>query len=218
MNKEVSNTRLLLDNESGSINTLSMLLCIVAIGAYLKGGQAALEQYLPPFLHLLLLIILGIITMFTIGCEVHVLLLGEKSAGQLRRELNRQTKRLRRFIKSSRDRISAVEQRTEFAAGLLRPAAYENLSHAKQVVNGLDRRVQKVRSMLETKKRRKIYEAAELMGATLSPFESCTDSLIDARPLPPLDSDQWIPTVEQLLSAVEFESVRAMSKRASKVA
>ena len=201
-----------LKNELGSINTLSMLLCIVAIAAYLKGGKAALEAQVPPLFHILLVVILGVVTLFTVGCELHVILLGEKSAGQIRRELNRQLKRLARFVKSSRQRVDAIEERAEFAAGLLRPIAYENVTHVKQILNGLERRITTVHGKVNSKRKSEVYEAATLLGETLAPFESCTDSLIDARPIPPIEADDWIPTVEQLLSAVEFEAVRAMSK------
>ena len=189
-----------------------MLLCIVAIVAYLKGGKAALEGHVPPMFHILLLTILGVVTVFTMGCELHVLLLGEKSAGQIRRELNRQLKRLARFVKSSRQRVEEIEERAEFSAGLLRPIAYDNMAHVKQVLDGLERRITTVHGLVNSKKKQDVYEAATIIGAKLAPFESCTDSLIDARPMPPIEADQWIPTVEQLLSAVEFEAVRAMSK------
>ncbi len=212
MSRSVSRIQNLVRNEVGSINTVSMLLCIIAIAAYLKGGKEALEAQVPAFYHILLLILLGVVTIFTVGCELHVLLLGEKSARQIRRELSRQLKRLARFTKSSRERINAIEGRAEYTAGLLRPNAYENMSHLKQLLTGLERRITKVHGLIQSNKKQDVYEAASLIGAELSPFESCTDSLIDSRPLPPLEADQWIPTVEQLLSSLEFEAVRAMSK------
>jgi len=200
------------DNETGGFNSIFMLFCIIAIGSYLKGGRALLEQLNPAY-HLGIVAVIGVVTIFTLGCQLHVLLLGEKSPGQIRRELDRQSRKLANFIKLSRDRIAEIEQKVEFSAGLLRPIAYDNITHSRQLLDGLERRVRQVHSLTTSKKQRNIYEAAALMGAPLSPFDNCMDSLIDARPLPPLESDQWIPTVEQLLSSIEFEAARAASRQ-----
>ena len=202
----------LLQGELGSFNSLCMLFCILCIGFYLKGGRDIIASHYPTNIHYLIVAGIIVVSIFSIGCQLHIILLGEKTPRQLRRELGRQTKKLASLICYARERLSRIEQSAEYCSGLMRPIAYENAGHLRQLLNGLERRVLLVNDLVKTKKKRKIYEAAELMGSPLSTFENCTDSIIDTRPLPPMHTEQWMPTIEQLLSSLEFEAQRASAK------
>lgn len=214
------NNRLLADckeasDEAGKITVIAMLICLASIIGYLKVGRFVLPEALTAQQHTVLLLIIFTTTLFTIGCVLHVIFLGEKSPRQLRKELKKQLKFLQEFLVRSKDRIEAVENQVSYRTGLLRPAAYDNLSNLRQIMSALERRTKEVDFLLATKRKPMLYRAAELIGADLRSVENCFEQLIDSKPLPAITSDNWIPTVEHLLAALEDESRRARSLRAA---
>ncbi len=203
------------EGEAGRLTVLAMIFCIVAIAGYLKVGQFILPKMLAPNQLTLLLLLVGTITLFTIGGVIHTILMGEKSPRQLRRELRRQIKLLSAFVAQTKERIADIEGQIGYRAGLFRPVAYDQLTQLRQLIFALERRVTEVEFLIASRRRKLLYRAAQVMGSDLFAVESCLDQLIDARPLPPMRSEEWIPNAERLLAIVEEESKRAQSLRAA---
>ncbi len=98
-----------ISEESGKGTVLAMLLCIAAITAYLKVGRVWIEANVPHFYGSIVLLMLAVITVFTLGCALHMIFIGDKSGRELRKDIKRQTDELYRFIASTDKRIHELE-------------------------------------------------------------------------------------------------------------
>ncbi|MCB0324684.1 MAG: hypothetical protein KDD69_13975 [Bdellovibrionales bacterium] len=195
-------------DEAGKGTVWAMLLCIAAITAYLKGGQIWLTAHLSPFHHILLLLTVGVITLFTVGCALHMVLVGDKSRRELRKDLKRQIDELYSFVAESQTRIQELETRTMRHAGVIRPRGINSLGAARRIVAAIRRRADEVNALLSTRNKYDLIDAHELLCQELDVTENAVDSLIGADPIPTLRPEEWLPTVSSLCEQVDAEIER----------
>jgi hypothetical protein len=205
-------------DQRGSMTALSMFICLLLSVLYLRGGRELMSAHLPADLHLLLISLVAVMTVFTVGLQIHLILSGEQSPRQLRRTLRRQIKELSLITEAALERLARIEDTVSWQSRLVRPVAYDHASRAQELINRLIHRGRAVEKLLAAKSKEKLFEAAELIGSPLAAYESSLDSLIKARPMPTLESAQWIPTLEQVLSAAEFEVEKSEERLRRKAA
>lgn len=197
------------DNEQGAMTSICMLFCIAGIIAYIKVGRFMLTEAYSLEIHLMIVSLLAVVTLCTIGCQIHMIIKGEKSPGQIRRLLKRQLKELSIATTAALERLNLVEDTISWKSRTVRPMAYEHGARAQELISRLISRGRAVEELLRYRRKDAVCAAAELMSAPLCASDNCQETLIQARPLPELMPEQWIPTLEQLLQATEFEVDRA---------
>lgn len=207
-NSKATISEFLIENEAGKGTVWSMLFCTIAIGAYLKVGRAWLLEHAAPFHHSVLVLTVGIITIFTLGCALHMIFVGDKSARQLRRDLKRQVEELNQYVAASQKRIQEIETRVVHHVGVIRPYAINSLGSARRITNAIKRRAAEVSDLLASRSRYDLIDAHELLMADLDVRESAVESLIGSDPLPRLAPEEWLPNVEHHCAIIEQELER----------
>lgn len=195
--------------ERGAMTSVCMLLCILAIVTYIRFGRDILTQAYSLEIHLMIVSLLAVITLASVGCQIHMIIKGEKSPRQLKRILKRQLKDLSIATTTGLQRLSEIEKTLSWKSKTVRPIAFEHGSRAQELISRVIHRGREVESLLSRRNKGSIFAAADLISSPLAPFENSQETLIKARPLPTLDPEQWLPTLEQLLQATEFEVNRA---------
>lgn len=190
--------------EVGSATLWAMLFCTASLIAYLKIGRAFLDTHVPPFYHLLIVLTLAIVTIFTLGCSIHMIFMGDKSTRYLRRDLLKQTEELARFVIQSKKRIRDYEAEALRQAGNIRPHCLDCIGQARRIVNALGRRGDEVRKLLATRNKLDLIDAHGLLRKELVITENCMDSLIGMDPLPAVPADEWFSTVENLCEQIDM--------------
>lgn len=187
-----------LAEEDGKGTVLAMLLCIGAITAYLKVGRLWLDANIPHFYGNIILLMLAVVTLFTLGCALHMIFIGDKSGRELRKDLKRQTSELYEFVRASEERIEELESNTVHYAGVIRPSGITSLSTARRIVSAIARRADEVNKLVASKNKYNLIDAHDLLNRPLRVGENAMDSLIGADPIPPLDPEVWFQTVDEL--------------------
>jgi hypothetical protein len=198
----------LLADETGKGTVLAMLFCIAVIGAYIKVGRVWLDANVPPFYATILLLMIGVITLFTLGCALHMIFIGDKSGRELRRDLKKQTDQLYSFVAESEKKIHSLEAETIQHAGYIRPSGITSLNSARRIVAAIGRRADEVNKLLASRSKYDLIDAHELLNQPLRIVENAMDSLIGSDPIPPLDPADWFQTVEGLCENIGAELQR----------
>ena len=207
MNSENRND--ILESEHGAGTFLAMIFCLAAIFGYLKGGREYLVEHLDPIYHMVVVIGLVVIAMFTIGCTVHLMLKGDRSTRRLRREMQKETEELEKFVLFARGRLDYLDEEASQQHAALRPQGKICLTMAKRIVNAIERRAHELNKLLVSKNKFDIIDAHELLHSKLEIVENCVDSLIAGDPIKPLPRSDWFNAVDRLISEVDVELERA---------
>ncbi len=180
-----------------------MLLCVVLISAYLKIGRAIIEVSLSPVYHTLIIACLATLSIFTLGCSIHMMFCGDRSTKEIKRDVKRQIKELANFTESAKVRIRGLQTNTQTYDAIVRPRDKAALATANRILSAIDRRIDKVEEMINSRSSIKTIDAYELLNEDLSVIEDCVESLIGDDPIPPLPPEEWIPSVVTLLESVD---------------
>ncbi len=196
------------NEESGKGTVLAMLICIGAITAYLKVGQIWIEANLPEFYGGLVVQMLAVITVFTLGCALHMLFIGDKSGRELKKDLKKQISELYHFVSDVEKRISDLESTTMTHAGAIRPNGITSLTTARRIARAIARRADDVSTLLTSRNKYNLIDAHELLSKPLRVTENAMDALIGADPIPALEPEEWFQTVEALCDQTDEEIER----------
>ena len=195
-------------DEFGKSTLWAMLLCIFTLGYYLKSGRAFLEASMPPYYHTIIILMLAVVTIFTVGCSIQMMLAGDPSNGTLKRKMRAELEEYSSFIDNSVMRIRDLEQGTLNHSQRVSPRAIDSLALAKRILNAMQTRVRDINELIERGSQLDLIDAHELFEKDLEIVENCLDSLIGADPVPPLKPDSWVETVEGLILTIDNEMQR----------
>lgn len=198
----------LVSNQAGKTETWVMLLCLIGVGAYLKIGRELFSEHLSPIYHILIVATLIVVTLFTLGCVLNLIVLGDKSKRDQIKDLQKQLAELRSYVDASRGRIGSLEGQTKVNRKLMKPRSVECLLQANRILNAMERRTVEIEQLAITKKTLDLIDAYGLLQSDLVITEDCTNALITANPIPPLSPNEWFKTVDALLGQVDNELER----------
>jgi hypothetical protein len=202
-------------DESGKGTVWAMLFSLALIFAYLSHGQAFLSEHTAPIIHGLFLIVLAIITVFSLGCGLHMALVGDRSDKEIRTNLRNQLIELSDYLEFAGERIKQYENQSRFYITQIRPIGIDCLRQARRVLQAIGHRIDETNALLQSNKAIDLVEADELMNKDLILSDNCMNSLIGTNPLPPIAPEEWIPTVNRLLNKADLEIRRASNQAAA---
>ena len=204
-----------LNNEKGSGTVLCMICSLFLVVAYVFYGHDFLTFNSSPIVHGISAIILGIFTIFSLGCGLHMLVVGDRSNKQIRKDIRSQLIELGSFIDFANEKIQKLDDQVRFHAGGIRPIGRECLGQSKRILEALAERIREVNNLLNSKNSLDLIEADELIQEDLVLNANTVNSLIGTEPIPPIAPEQWIPTVNRLLDKVNLELDKAIAKIAA---
>jgi hypothetical protein len=199
--------------EAGKGTTWAMVFCLGIIAAYLNYGKSYLDANINPFYHDLLVLTLAVVTVFTVGCVLHMIFIGDKSDRELRRDLRRQNDEVFKFIASSQTRLCELQSAALRCSGLIRPHNLENINQLRRIISALHQRCIHIRDLLVSKDKIDLIDAHELLSEPLTIIEDCISSLIGSNPIAPIPSDEVVSTIETLTHEVETDLRRIELKQ-----
>lgn len=202
--KESSGSRGLA-SESGKAISWAILLCAAVAGTYLNGGREYLEANLPPFYHMMVLMGGAFVCIASLGCGIHLLLLGGKSDRELRKTIRTQNDTLLQLVRESDALIRGME--TDLGRCTLKMSArgLDCLAMARRINKALDRRTQEIEELLGTRDSIDLIDAEELSRKKLIIADNAMDSLVGSDPVPPLAPEEWVPSMKRLFAEIEAE-------------
>ncbi len=198
----------ILSDCSGRGTTWALFFCLAATIWYLKIGQPFFAEHLAPIHHTLVLITLGIIVLFTIGCCLQMILMGDKTNGQLRRDLRRQVQELEAFVNDSTKQIREYEALALQNVRCIRPGCLNAIGNNRRIISALQKRALDIRTLLASRNQIDLIDAYELLNQNLEVVENCVDTLIGADPIPPIEPNKWLATVEALFKQIDGDLQR----------
>jgi hypothetical protein len=199
--------------EAGKGTTWAMVFCLGVIAAYLKYGKNYLDANINPFYHNLLVLTLAVVTVFTVGCVLHMIFIGDKSDRELCRDLRRQNDELFKFIAGSQTRLCELQSAALRCSGLIRPHNLENINQLRRIINALHQRCIHIRGLLSSRDKIDLIDAHELLSEPLTVIEDCMSSLIGSNPIPPISADEVVSTIETLTHEIETDLRRIELKQ-----
>lgn len=192
-------------SESGKAISWAILLCAAVAGAYLNGGKEYLEQHLPPFYNMMVLMGLGFVCIASLGCGLHLLVLGGQSDRELRRTMREQNDALLQLVRESDALIRGMETDLGRCSLKLSARGLDCLAMARRIVRALDRRTSEIQELLSSDNGIDLIDAEELSRKKLIIGESAMDSLISSDPVPPLAPEEWVPSLKRIFGEIENE-------------
>ena len=158
-----------------------------------------------PYYHKVILLTFAIITLFTFGCALHMIFVGDRSARELRRDIQKQIALLTSFVVSETRRLQKLEGELLPHTALIRPRTFDSLNQARRILAAIARRINEINRLLATKNEYDLMDAHEILNRRLVVTENALESLIGAEPLPPLEREAWIGTIEAMCHAIEAD-------------
>lgn len=204
--------------EKGKGTVWAMLLCTILAAFYLKGGRAFIDSHVNPTFHLILIMIFAVMTVFTIGCVIHMIFVGDRSNRELKKELVEQSNAIDNFIAEAQTKIRTIEGQALLYSGVIRPQALEKVGYVRRIINALQRRNEVIKQLISSKTSAGIFDAYELSCKKLDIVENALDSLIGANPVPPIEPGEWFLVIEQAFDEIEIDLSWARQQRASHAA
>ncbi len=194
-----------LKSEDGKAISWAILLCALIIGGYHYRGREYFEQNLSSFHHMMVLMGGVFVCLAALGCGVHLMLLGGKSNGELRRNLKAQTEALTQLLRESDAGIRGMEADLGRCALKLGPRGLDCLAIGRRIVRALDRRVGEITELLASGDSINLIDADELSRKKLIIADNAMDSLIGSDPVPPLAPEEWVPSLKKIFAEIEAD-------------
>jgi len=202
-------------DERGSGTVSAMILSLMLVLTYVFYGNAFLTENTNTTVHGILAIVLGLFTIFSLGCGLHMMIVGDRSDSQIRKDLRAQLIELGSFIDFVNEKIADLDDKVRFHSGAIRPIGRECLSQSKTISEALAQRIREVNTLINSNNALDLIEADELIQQDLTLNTNSLNSLIGTAPIPPIAPEEWIPTVNRLLDKVVVELDKAIVKIAA---
>ena len=180
------------------------LLCL-----YLKFDQQILRAVfgpqVTPMVGSVVLVVLSVMTLFSVCCSIHMKFIGDRSNRSLVREVRERTNQLNQLIASSHNHMKRFEEDMLEHAGVMTPRAIDCTSVLKRILKALEIRVGNVQELVASNDKIDLLDAYDLLNKRLKVSTSALDSLIDSDPVPDLEPAEWAPAIEKLLDGISYE-------------
>ena len=191
--------------ESGKAIIWAVMFCAAMWGAYFKYGKAYMDANLSHLMSAMVIAVLGILSLFALGCALHLLFIGGQSVRSTRKNLHQQVKELDSFVQDACARVRQIEADLSRNVVQLRPRTLDSLSMARRILRPLSQLVSDVKDLVRSGNKIDVIDADEMLRRKLVIVENAMDALIGADPVPPLAPEEWVPTITRLLGEVEEE-------------
>lgn len=204
MNKTLNQkSNYLLQNEDGNAAVFG-LLGLAALIYLVKYGEVYFES-LDPVFYYGTIALLATISLFSMGCSIHMRALGSRPKRQLVKEIFNQIKEFDSIINSAQEQIRHLEEKMICHTDVMSRRGTECLSLLKKIIRAVERRNFDARQLLTTGNRADFFDAYEMFARRLNISQSALESLIDSDPIPPLEPYEVVPAIERLLTEIESE-------------
>lgn len=194
-----------LRHEAGRALSLAILLCLAVSGGLYFGGKEYLQLHLSPFFATLSILGSGVICVFSLGCGVHLLFMGSKSNGELKRSLRAQQQALASLVAEGDEIFRQTEVHLSKCSLKISARGIDCLSMARRINRALDRRLAEIDSFIASGNNVDLIDADELFRKKLVIADNCLDALIGSDPIPPLAPEEWAPSLKKLFEEIEQE-------------
>lgn len=198
----------LLRNESGAGTTWAMLLCTLAVFCYIRFGRAYLLLHLSPLYDSLATVTLVLVSLFTAGCALHMMCIGEVSNRHLRDHVGKSAEKLEQLAELVRSELQLREQRVCLHNGSLGSIAIRALSTTKRLSHALDVRSEEVRRLLSNSSKARLAAAYELLESPLETDSNCYTQLIVGEPIEPISREELLPRIRELFQDIDTSFAR----------
>ena len=197
-----------ISNEKGSAG-LWALVGLSALIGYIKYLRPEVLGKVHPLLDSTLLVALTMVTIFALGCALHMKSIGERPSSRLKKDIIKQIRELHSIISFANKRIFDVEQLLSQTPGSLTPRGLDRLGDVRRLVRAMERRLSEVAILIRNKDHASLVDAFDILSKQLAVVENPLESLIDSNPIPPIEVWEWVPTVQKLVMELEAEVRKA---------
>jgi hypothetical protein len=197
-----------ISNEKGSAGLWALVGLSVLIG-YIKYLRPELLGKVHPLLDSTLLVALTMVTIFALGCALHMKSIGDRPSGRLRKDIIKQIRDLHSTVSFANKRIFDVEQLLAQTPGSLTPRGLDRLGDVRKLVRAMERRLSEAAILIRNKDHASLVDAFDILSKQLAVVENPLESLIDSNPMPPIEVWEWAPTVQKLVVELEGEVRKA---------
>lgn len=184
---------------------LYAILGIAAISYYIYEGHRYFGEEIHNALYWAVIAILSVVTVFCMGCAVHMRLLGNKPNKELYRELLARIRLLEELVGDARRNLADFETTMVSRASIISRRGTDYLSLLKRITKAVELRLTEIKKLVNTRREVDLIEAYELFRRRLYVDDNCLEALIDSDPLPALDPHEWEPTINRLIQEIEAE-------------
>lgn len=164
-------------NQKGSIHALCMILSILIVI-----GLKEYWSYLLAVYDIKILIVIcaacGFFVLSTTLIGMYSVLSGEKSPRQMKKIILKEKIKLNEILKTTRQKISALEKNIKYTSNIMNPKGFEELSTLRGLVASLESRVARVTQLLDTHDEDDIYRAYNTMFDQVSVYGNSLVGLI----------------------------------------
>ena len=196
----------ILNKQDGRASVIALLSC-AGMFFFVRMGNQLVTRFFGenanPAIYYGALAILSVMALFSLGCALHLKLLGNKSSKVIYRELDQRVRRYESLVNETRDQMAVYEEIMIRRPGSTTRRSVDCLGYARKVVQALDRRMTEVRELMSTRTELDLIDAYDIFRRKLTVNESSLNSLIDADPVPALDPMDWEPTIRRLIAQID---------------
>ncbi len=194
--------------ELGAGTTWAMLICTLGLFFYIRVGRAYFLLHFTPLYDSLATVTLILISLFTAGCSLHMMFIGEVSDRGLREHVRERAKKLEELAELVRTELALREQRVCLHNGSLGSIAIRALSTTKRLSRALDLKVEQLHGMLSKPSGQRLAAAFELLESPLETDSDCYTQLIVGDPIAPIPRDELLPTIRELFRDIDTSFAR----------
>ena len=191
----------LLANQQGKINTLAMILCLFALLFYFKIGRAHFLLLASPLYDTLVSSTLVLVSLFAIGCELHMIALGDLSGSSLRKDAVARAEKLAKLASYVSKQLAIREQQCCIQNGSLSTRTIRALSMVKRISTALQSKSMEVEGLLARGSHELAYE---LLCGPLQTDGDCYNQLILGEPIAPLSDTELKSTLTALFHDIDY--------------
>ncbi len=191
-------------SERGRASVLALLSSAAMLYVVRAGPQIFGESSHPAVFYGLLALLLVVAT-FSLGCAIHLKLLGNKPSKVLHKELEQRVKRFEALVVDIQNQMADYEEQMLRRPALTARRAVECLSYARKVAQAIDARLFEVRELMSPGSELDLIDAYDLLRRKLKVSENSLNSLIDSDPIPALDPIDWEPTLRRLIAQIDHD-------------
>ena len=191
-------------NERGRASLVAVITSALVLW-YVKYGRGLFSGSQSQAIYWATLGVLAIIALFSIGCAIHMKFIGQVSQRDLYNYLRGQLEYWNNFLAEVRLRLREQENLMLRRVGHVSRRGLDSLSYAKKIANALEQRIGDVRELVDYRTELEMIDAYELLKKRLHISQNSLQALIDAEPIPAIESDLWEPTLRRLLDDIDSE-------------
>lgn len=188
-------------NEAGQ-TTLALLACLSVLFVYLLRGREIFLEKFPAAYDTLTILVLITISCFTIGCTIHMIVIGAPSKRQLKKRVVRKASDMKLMKDEAFSQLEELEQCFGGFPELLSWSGLESLKTAQRILRALSRRCHEVEQLIKTNTVYSLAQAYELLKRPLVVNDNCVDHVLSSSPINALGIEHLELTLAELIQDV----------------